>query len=127
MEKYSVKTDKAPNPVGPYSQAVVCGGFVFCSGQIAIDPATGGIVNGDVESETVRVIENLKAVLETAGSSLGQVVKTTVFLLDMDDFPRVNEVYGRYWGGNFPARSTVQVAKLPRNARIEIECFALKQ
>ena len=127
MEKYSVITDKAPNPVGPYSQAVVCGGFVFCSGQIALDPATGGMVNGDVESETVRVIENLKAVLETAGSSLGQVVKTTVFLLDIDDFPRVNEVYGRYWEGNFPARSTVQVAKLPRNARIEIECVALKQ
>lgn len=110
MEKREVKTDRAPNPVGPYSQAVIAGDFVFCSGQIAINQSTGAIVESDIESETMQVMKNLKAVLESAGSSLDRVVKTTIFLRNMDDFSRVNEVYGRYFGEIPPARSTVEVA-----------------
>lgn len=126
MERATVNTDNAPTPVGPYSQAVVCGGFVFCSGQIALEPGTGALVDRDIESETARVMENLRAVLEAAGSSLERVVKTTIFLRDMGDFTRVNEVYGSYFASNPPARSTVQVAALPKGARVEIECIALR-
>ena len=126
MKKREVKTDRAPNPVGPYSQAVIAGDFVFCSGQIALNQSTGAMVDGDIESETMQVMENLKAVLESAGSSLDSVVKTTIFLGDMDDFARVNEVYGRYFGEIPPARSTVEVARLPKGANVEIECIAGK-
>ncbi len=125
MEKREVKTENAPAPVGPYSQAVIAGGFVFCSGQIALDPRTGTIVGNDIESETKQVMENLKAVLESAGSSFDRVVKTTIFLKNMDDFARVNEVYGRYFGEIPPARSTVEVVKLPKGASVEIDCLAL--
>ena len=125
MEKREVKTDRAPNPVGPYSQAVIAGDFVFCSGQIAIDQSTGEIVDIDIESETVQVMENLKAVLESAGSSLNRVVKTTIFLRSIDDFSGVNEVYGRYFGEIPPARSTVEVARLPKGANVEIDCIGL--
>ena len=125
MEKREVKTENAPAPVGPYSQAVISGGFVFCSGQIALDPRTGIIVGNDIESETKQVMENLKAVLESASSSFDRVVKTTTFLKNMDDFARVNEVYGRYFGEIPPARSTIEVVKLPKGASVEIDCLAL--
>jgi len=125
MEKREVKTENVPAPVGPYSQAVIAGGFVFCSGQIALDPRTGTIVGNDLESETKQVMENLKAVLESAGSSFDRVVKTTIFLKNMDDFARVNEVYGRYFGEIPPARSTIEVVKLPKGASVEIDCLAL--
>lgn len=126
MEKREVKTNRAPNPVGPYSQAVIAGDFVFCSGQIALNQSTGEIFDVDIESETVQVMENLKAVLESAGSSLDRVVKTTIFLRNMDDFSRVNEMYGKYFGEIPPARSTVEVAQLPKSANVEIECIAVK-
>jgi len=124
MPRKTVRTDKAPSPVGPYSQAIVSNGLVFCSGQIAIDPETGLLIDQDIESETTRVMENLKAVLESAGSALEKVVKSTVFLCDLKDFTRMNEVYGSFFEGNPPARSAIQVAALPRGARLEIECIA---
>ncbi|MDP2982098.1 MAG: RidA family protein [Candidatus Latescibacter sp.] len=124
MPRKTVRTDKAPSPVGPYSQAIVSGGFVFCSGQIAIDPETGLLIDQDIESETTRVMVNLKAVLECAGSALEKVVKTTIFLCDLKDFTRMNEVYGSFFEGDPPARSAVQVAALPRGVRVEIECIA---
>jgi len=120
-----IATDHAPRAIGPYSQAVVANGFVFLSGQIPLDPATNQLVEGDVAVQTERVLENLKAVLRACGSSLGSVVKTTVFLKDMADFPRMNEVYGRYFPSNAPARSTVQVARLPRDVSVEIEVIAV--
>ncbi len=125
MNKREVRTTNAPEPVGPYSQAVIAGGFVFCSGQIALDPRTGELINNDIESETAQVMENLKAVLESAGSSLDRVVKTTIFLKDMSDFARVNEVYGSCFGEIPPARATVQAASLPKNANVEIDCIAI--
>jgi len=124
MPRKTVRTDKSPSPVGPYSQAIVSGGLVFCSGQIAIDPETGLLIDQDIESETTRVMENLKAVLESAGSALEKVVKTTVFLRDLKDFTRMNEVYGSFFEKDPPARSTIQVSALPRGARLEIECIA---
>ncbi len=124
MPGKAVRTDKAPSPVGPYSQAIVSNGLVFCSGQIALDPETGLLIDRDIESETTRVMENLKAVLESAGSALEKVVKTTVFLRDLKDFTRMNEVYGSFFEGDPPARSAVQVAALPRGVRVEIECIA---
>ena len=123
--KKPVSTERAPKAIGPYSQAVVANGFVFLSGQVAFDPATSQIIDGDIAAQTERVIENLKAVLEACESSLGQVVKTSVFLKDMNDFVKMNEVYGRYFGENSPARSTVEVARLPRDVRVEIDCIAL--
>jgi 2-iminobutanoate/2-iminopropanoate deaminase len=126
MDRTIIHTEQAPTPVGPYSQAVVCGGFVFCSGQIALEPGTGILVDRDVESETMRVMENLKAVLEASGSSLEQVVKTTIFLRDMGDFARVNEAYGTFFPANPPARATVQVGALPKGVRVEIECIAAR-
>jgi len=123
--KEIVSTDKAPGAIGPYSQAVVTGGFVFCSGQIPIDPATGEFVSNDVAEQTDQVLKNLSAVLEAAGSGLDGVVKTTVFLADMNDFAAMNEVYGKYFSENKPARATVQAARLPRDARVEIECVAV--
>lgn len=120
-----VHTENAPAAIGPYSQAVVAGNFLFTAGQIAIDPATGQIVQGDVTAQTERVMRNLAAVLENAGVSWADVVKTTVYLQDMADFPRVNEVYGRVMGDARPARSTVQVAGLPRGVLVEIDAVAI--
>lgn len=120
-----ISTENAPGAIGPYSQAIVANGMVFCSGQIPIDPATGEFVSEDVSVQTEQVFKNLAAVLEAAGASLESVVKTTVFLADMNDFAAMNEVYGRYFVTNKPARATVQAARLPRDARVEIECIAL--
>jgi 2-iminobutanoate/2-iminopropanoate deaminase len=121
----TVATDGGPKAIGPYSQAIKANGFVFLSGQIALDPQTQQIVEGDVARQTERVLENLKAIVEAAGSSIQRVVKTTVFLVDMNDFAAMNEVYGRYFLTPAPARSTVEVARLPRDARIEIDLIAL--
>ena len=120
-----VHTDKAPAAIGPYSQAIVAGNFLFTAGQLALDPATGQIVQGDVTAQTERVLTNLTAVLESAGASWADVVKTTVYLQDMADFPRVNEVYGRMIGDARPARSTVQVSGLPRGVLVEIDAVAV--
>ena len=121
----TVATDRGPKAIGPYSQAVRANGFVFLSGQIALDPKTQQVVEGDVAVQTERVLENLKGVVEAAGASLQSVVKTTVFLADMNDFAKMNDVYGRYFAMNPPARSTVEVSKLPRNVRVEIDLIAL--
>jgi 2-iminobutanoate/2-iminopropanoate deaminase len=121
----SIKTDRAPEAIGPYSQAIKANGFIFASGQIPLDPATMQIVAGGIEEQTGRVLENLKAVLEAAGSSLDHVVKTTVYLADMSEFAAMNEIYARYFGARKPARATVQVARLPRDVRIEIDVVAL--
>jgi 2-iminobutanoate/2-iminopropanoate deaminase len=120
----SIHTNDAPAAIGPYSQAIVSDGWVFCSGQIALDPASGQIVEGGVADQTERVLKNLTAVLAAAGASLGSVVKTTVFLSDMADFQAMNEVYGRHFGDHRPARATVQAAGLPRSVKVEIECIA---
>jgi 2-iminobutanoate/2-iminopropanoate deaminase len=121
-----VRTPAAPTPVGPYSQAIVAGGFVFASGQIPIDPATGKLVGGEIEAQTERVLENLRAVLEAAGSSLDRVVRAGVFMADLADFPRMNAVYARYFTAEpKPARSTVQVAALPLGVQVEIDVVAL--
>ena len=120
-----VATDAAPAAIGPYSQGVVAGGFFFSAGQIPLDPATGELVAGGIAEQTERVMRSLGAVLEAAGSSFGQIVKTTCFLADLDDFAGFNAVYGRYFGDNPPGRSTVQVAKLPKGALVEVECVAL--
>ena len=119
-----IATEKAPRAIGPYSQAVAHNGLLYLSGQIALDPATGQLIEGDVAAQTERVLENLKAVLEAAGSSLGRVLKTTVYLKDLGEFVGMNEVYGRYFPENPPARATVEVARLPRDARVEIEAVA---
>jgi 2-iminobutanoate/2-iminopropanoate deaminase len=120
-----VSTDRAPKAIGPYSQAVVAQGFAFLSGQIALDPETGQLTDSDVATQTTRVLENIKAVLEACGSSLAQVVKTTVFLKDMGEFSKMNEVYASYFASNPPARATVEVARLPRDVRVEIDCIAM--
>ena len=125
MDKEIISTEKAPGAIGPYSQAIKTGGFVFCSGQIPIDPATGQFVSDVVGEQTDQVLRNLSAVLNAAGTSLDSVVKTTVFLSDMNDFAEMNEVYGRFFSENKPARATVQAARLPRDARVEIDCIAL--
>jgi 2-iminobutanoate/2-iminopropanoate deaminase len=122
--KQEVKTERAPQAIGPYSQAVIAGGFVFCSGQIAIDPASGELHTGGIEEQTRLVLKNLGAVLEAAGSSFDQVVKATVFLQDMDDFSRMNKVYAEFFKAPFPARAAVQVARLPRDVKVEIEAIA---
>jgi 2-iminobutanoate/2-iminopropanoate deaminase len=123
--KEVISTEKGPKAIGPYSQAIKANGLVFTAGQIPFDPATGKIVEGDVALQTARVLENLKAIVEAAGSSLDKVVKTTVYLKDMSDFVAMNEVYGRYLSENAPARSTVEVARLPRDVRVEIDLIAL--
>ena len=120
-----VQTDKAPAAIGPYSQAVKAGGFVFLSGQVALDPASGQVVEGDVRTQTERVLQNLEAVLAAAGSSLAAVVKATVFLTDMNDFAAMNEVYGRFFSSDPPARATVQAARLPKDVQVEIDLIAL--
>lgn len=126
MDRSIIRTDWAPAPIGPYQQAVRAGQLVFTSGQIPIDPQTGEVVAGGIEAQTRRSIENLGAILEAAGSSLDRVIKTTVFLKDMDDFPAMNKVYATYFQTETaPARSTVQVSRLPRNVAVEIEAVAL--
>jgi 2-iminobutanoate/2-iminopropanoate deaminase len=123
----AVLTDRAPKPIGPYSQAIRANGFLYLSGQVALDPKTGELVGADVQQQTQRTLENLKGVLEAAGSNLHHVVKTTVFLKDINDFAAMNEVYGKYFTSAPPARSTVQVARLPKDALVEIELVAAAQ
>jgi len=120
-----IATDRGPKAIGPYSQAVKANGFIFISGQIPLDPRTQELVEGNVARQTERVMENLKGIVEAAGSSLDRVVKTTVFLKDLADFPAMNDVYSRYFPANPPARATVQVARLPRDVGVEIELIAL--
>jgi 2-iminobutanoate/2-iminopropanoate deaminase len=123
--KETISTENAPGAIGPYSQAVRAGNFIFCSGQIPINPQTGEFVSEDVAEQTRQVLKNLSAVLEAAETNLNNVVKTTVFLADMDDFAAMNEVYAEFFSENKPARATVQAARLPRDARVEIECIAV--
>ncbi len=125
MKKQIIKTDKAPAAVGPYSQAVRVGDFVFTAGQVAIDPKAGKMIAGDIQDQTSQVLRNLQAVLEAAGTGLDKVVKTTVFLQDMGHFKAMNEVYSSFFGEEPPARSTVEVANLPLGALVEIEAIAL--
>ena len=122
--KKIISTERAPKAQGPYSQAVLINGFAFLSGQIPLDPATGQLVTGDIAQQAERVLENLKVVLEASGTSMAGVVKTTVYLKDMGDFARMNEVYLKYFPENPPARATVEVARLPKDVKIEIECVA---
>lgn len=124
-ERTIIATEQAPAAIGPYSQAITAAGLVFCSGQIPLDPASGTVVEGGIEAQTRRVLDNLAAVLQAAASSLQQIVKTTIFLADMNDFAAVNSIYAEYLGSDPPARSTVQVARLPRDVRVEIEAIAL--
>ncbi len=123
--KETISTEKAPGAIGPYSQAVKTGNMIFCSGQIPIDPTTGEFVSNNVAEQTHQVLTNLSAVLEAAGASLNNVVKTTVFLADMNDFTAMNEIYAEFFSDNKPARATVQAARLPRDARVEIDCIAV--
>ncbi|MBI2232168.1 MAG: RidA family protein [Deltaproteobacteria bacterium] len=125
MNREAILTDNAPKAIGPYAQAIKANGFIYTAGQIPIDPKTGNFVEGGINEQTRQVLENLKAVLAAAGSSLDQVVKATVFLKNMTDFPAMNEVYGEYLGTARPARSTVAVAELPRGALVEIDLVAL--
>lgn len=120
-----ISTPKGPKAIGPYSQAIRSNGFVFISGQVAFDPATSQLVEGDIAAQTDRVLQNLKGIVEAAGSMLDKTVKTTVFLKDMNDFAKMNEVYARYFPANAPARSTVEVARLPRDVRVEVDLIAL--
>ena len=122
--KQTISTPDAPKAIGPYSQAIVHKGLAFLSGQIPLDPASGQLVPGDITVQTERVLENIKAVLQACGSSLDKVLKTTVFLKDMAEFPKMNEVYGRYFTTDAPARSTVEAARLPRDVQVEIDCIA---
>ena len=125
MSKIMINTSSAPQAIGPYSQAVKAGGFVFVSGQIPLDPATGEVISGSIEEETARVLDNIKAVLGAAGLDLDDVVKTTIYLTDLGDFARVNEVYGGYFTSEPPSRATVGVAALPRGVRVEIDAIAV--
>jgi len=126
-KKKMVETDKAPKAIGPYSQAIQAGNFLFLSGQIPLDPKTGELVQGDIGRQTQQVLENMKGVLESQGLGMKDVVKTTIFLKDIGDFNRVNEVYAAYFPAPAPARSTVEVARLPKGAGIEIEAIALSE
>ena len=123
--KEIISTENAPGAIGPYSQAIKTGNMVFCSGQIPLDAKTGEFVSDKIAEQTEQVLKNLTAVLEAAGSNLNNVVKTTVFLSDMNDFAAMNEVYAKFFSENKPARATVQAARLPRDARVEIDCIAL--
>ncbi len=123
--KQIISTDRGPKAIGPYSQAVKANGLIFISGQIALDPRTNQLVEGDIRAQTERVLENLKGIVEAAGSSLDRVVKTTVFLKDMGEFAAMNEVYARFFLKDPPARATVEVARLPRDVRVEIDLIAL--
>jgi 2-iminobutanoate/2-iminopropanoate deaminase len=124
MEKKIIRTDNAPAPIGPYSQAVQYGDMLFISGQVPIDPKTGNVVQGDIKTEAKQVMENLKSILDEAGLSFGNVIKTTIFLMDMGQFAQVNEVYGCYFGEGAPARETVQVSGLPKGVNVEISMIA---
>jgi len=126
MQRERITTTDAPGAIGPYSQGIASGSLVFCSGQVALDAATGALIEGDVRAQTRRALENLSGVLNAAGSSLALVLKTTVFLLSMGDFTAMNEVYAEFFPGDPPARSTIAVADLPKNARVEIEAIALR-
>ncbi len=126
MSKEIISTTNAPAPIGPYSQAVLAGNLLFISGQIALKPATGELANADIIEETHQSMQNIKAVLTEAGMDFGNVVKTTIFLSDMELFGKVNEVYGKYFSGNFPARETVAVKGLPKNVNVEISMIAAK-
>ncbi|MGB7622868.1 MAG: RidA family protein [Terriglobia bacterium] len=123
--KEVIQTTDAPQAIGPYSQAIKVNGMIFASGQIPLDPKTQQIIEGDISKQTERVLRNLEGVLTAAGSGLDRVIKTTVFLIDISEFPKMNEVYARFFGENRPARSTVGVARLPRDARVEIDVIAL--
>lgn len=126
LKRKAILTDRAPQPIGPYSQAIEAGGFLFCSGQIALDPDTGIVQGEDAQAQTRQIMENIHAVLMKAGYGWDSVVKTTIFLTSMDDFPKVNEIYSQYFRGFAPpARSTVQVSRLPKDVRVEIEVVAL--
>ncbi|CAB50156.1 RidA family protein [Pyrococcus abyssi] len=127
MAKEVIFTEKAPKPIGPYSQAIKVGNFIFVAGQIPIDPETGEIVKGDIKEQTKRVIENIKAILEEAGASLNDVVKVTVYLKDLNDFAKMNEVYSEYFGESKPARVAVEVSRLPKDVLIEMEAIAYKE
>jgi len=124
MVREIVRTDKAPAAIGPYSQGVRCGGFLFCSGQVPLDPASGKMVEGGIAEQTERALRNLEAVLAAGGVPLSSVVKTTVYLVDLGEFPAMNAVYGRFFPEDPPARATVEVSKLPAGARVEIEAVA---
>ena len=126
MEKKQIKTDKAPQAIGPYSQAIEVNGMVYTSGVVPIDPANGEVVEGDIKVQATRVFESMKALLEAAGASCESVVKTTVFIKDMNDFAELNKIYAQYFTGVFPARSCVEVARLPKDVLIEMEAIALK-
>jgi 2-iminobutanoate/2-iminopropanoate deaminase len=126
MVRQAISTDAAPKAIGPYSQAVAMGGLVFVSGQIPVDPATGAIVDGDIAAATHRVFANITAILAEAGLTLGAVARTTVYLADMNDFAAMNAVYAEYFDAPAPARSTIQVARLPRDVRIEIDVIAVR-
>ncbi|MGE0126777.1 MAG: RidA family protein [Blastocatellales bacterium] len=121
----SIQTERAPQAIGPYSQAIKANGFIFASGQIPLDPATMKIVEGGIQEQTEQALENLKAVLDAAGSSLDRVIKTTVYLADMNEFAAMNEIYAKYFSAAKPARATVQVARLPRDVKVEIDLVAL--
>jgi len=125
MHRQAIQTDQAPKAMGPYSQAIRAGDFIFCAGQVGLDPATGNIAEGGVEGQTRRALQNLQSVLQAGGTSLDRAVKTTVFLADINDFQKMNAVYGEFFPSNPPARSTVQVARLPRDAAVEIELVAI--
>jgi len=120
-----ISTNRAPRAIGPYSQAILANGFIFTAGQIALDPASGQVVEGGIVDQTIRVLENLKGIVEAAGSSLDRTVKATVYLQDMSDFAAMNEVYARYFPNDPPARSTVQASRLPRDVRVEIDLIVL--
>ena len=120
-----IQTEQAPHAIGPYSQGIIAGNMLYTAGQIALDPASGELIAGDISAQTKRVLENLSAILQAAGSSLDRVVKTTVYLSDMGEFGAMNEVYGTYFNTHKPARSTVQAARLPRDVKVEIDAIAL--
>jgi 2-iminobutanoate/2-iminopropanoate deaminase len=124
MNKEVIETTAAPAPIGPYSQAIIMGKMIFVSGQIAIDPITGSLIKGDIKTESNQVMENIKAILVSAGADFSHVVKTTIYLADINQFSAVNEVYGFYFSANFPARETVQVSALPLKANVEISVIA---
>jgi 2-iminobutanoate/2-iminopropanoate deaminase len=125
--KEIIHTESAPKAIGPYSQAIAYNGLIFVSGQIPLDPATGALVEGGIEEQTARVLDNLKAVLEAAGATLDTVLKTTIYLKDLGDFSKVNEIYGRYFPQYPPARATVEVARLPRDVKVEIDAVAYRK
>jgi 2-iminobutanoate/2-iminopropanoate deaminase len=125
MKKRAVETGEAPSPIGPYSQALIAGDYIFASGQTPLNPETGELIDGDIGEQTAQALRNLSMVLEAAGSNLNQVLKTTVYLADMNDFAAMNEAYGRFFTHEPPARTTIQAARLPRDARVEIELVAL--